>query len=74
MKFKWTPRSKGIRPIADVYLSPQSGVGKKKIVYTEKVSKINHAETGLWISSIYFIISFNKAIQFFYVLEENKLC
>lgn len=62
----WTLDYKGLKHVAEVSSSPQSGTSRKKVVCTE----IDQAETILRISSISFIISFNKA--FVHVLEFGK--
>ena len=46
-------------------------LSRKKIVCTKKVYEVNHVETSLWISSIYFIISFNKVGNFIRCNKEN---
>ena len=56
--------SKGLRHIEDFCASSQSGTSRKKIIYTKKVYETDYAEILLWISSIYFIINFNKAGKF----------
>ena len=60
--------SKGLRPIKDFCPSSQSGTSRKKIVSTKKVYEIDHTETCLWISSISFILNFNKTSKYFYVV------
>ena len=52
--------SKGLRYIADIHPSSHSGPSKK-FFCNWKVYKMNHSETKLWISLIYFIICLNKA-------------
>ena len=56
--------SKGLRDIEDFCASSQSGTSRKKTVYTKKVYETDYAEILLQISSIYFIINFNKAGKF----------
>ena len=46
-------------------------LSRKKIVCTKKVYEMNHVETSLWISSISFIISFNKVGNFTRCNKEN---
>ena len=46
-------------------------LSRKKIVCTKKVYEMNHVETSLWISSISFIISFNKVGNFTRRNKEN---
>ena len=58
--FQWTIGSKRLRHTAYNCLLPQSATSRKKIVCTKKFYEINDAETSLWISSISFVISFNK--------------
>ena len=61
--------SKGLRCVADFRDSLQSEKSRKKIVCIKKMYKINHAGTSL-LTSISFIVSFNKAGAFWFVLEE----
>ena len=62
--FQWTIGSKRLRHTAYNCLLPQSATSRKKNVCTKKVYEINDAETSLWISSISFVISFNKVGKF----------
>ena len=59
-----------------MFVPPLFGTLRKKIVCTEKVFGIDHAQASLWISLISFIISLDIAgqILFMYFLEEKQLC
>ena len=48
----------------DIGSSSESETSGKKIVCTEKIYKIDHAEICLWISTVSFIINVNKKGKF----------
>lgn len=61
MIFKWTRGSQGLRHVAAVLISSLFATLRKQIVCTKKIHEMDHADTSVWISSILFNISFNKA-------------
>ena len=65
--FKWPLGSKGLRHVADVCHSPQSGASGEKTICNETVYEVDHAEID------HFTISLNKTGEIFvYVLEEKN--
>ena len=63
-----------MRQIVELCTSLRPGTSRKEIFCNKKVKEFDRTETSIRISTISFIISFNKAGEFFYVSEEKQLC
>lgn len=71
MTLKLKLGSKELRHTVDTYSSGQIGQKRKEIVYLEKILKINHGETSLWIYSSSFMFSFNKTCEILSMFQKK---